>query len=266
MVLCTTLVALLSSSAAALQPRLVEHPVLQGLKVGEEVGAGDVRVRRLSGRPSAFLLRNMLDPSDCERIAEAARAAGMERADTVCGNAWSRRRCDVAWLTPPRELTEAVAGLLLSDEARLEPGGGCEDLQVLRYADGGSYSMHHDTAREAPRALTVLYYLNGVGNTWLPLADDAPPPRSRVEALGRAEERDPERDGVRVGAPGPGDALAFFNFDADTGGLDWSAVHTALPCDGEKWIANHWFHVGGLFAEELAAQEPAAASRETAPA
>ena len=57
-----------------------------------------MRVRRLSGRPSAFLLRNMLDPSDCERIAEAARAAGMERADTVCGNAWSRRRCDVAWL------------------------------------------------------------------------------------------------------------------------------------------------------------------------
>ena len=31
---------------------------------------------------------------------------------------------------------------------------------MLRYADGGGYSMHHDGNA---RALTVLYYLNGEG-------------------------------------------------------------------------------------------------------
>ena len=70
---------------------------------------------------------------------------------------------------------------------------------MLRYADGGAYAPHHDTARDAPRALTVLYYLNGVGGTWFPLADDArDPPRGRAEALDRAGALDHRRDGVRV--------------------------------------------------------------------
>ena len=255
---------LLAASACALQPQSIEHPALQKLQphrvehptlrklaVGASVqAAGDVRIRRLSSKPSAFLLENVLTPTDCDRVAEAALASGMRPADTVSGDARSRTNCDVAWLAPPGQLSKDVAGLLLSDEARAAPDGGCEDLQVLRYADGGAYAPHHDTARDAPRALTVLYYLNGVGGTWFPLADDArDPPRGRAEALDRAGALDHRRDGVRVRDPKRGDALAFFNHDRDGGGLDWTAIHSALPCPGEKWVANHWFHVGGLFAE-----------------
>ena len=69
--------------------------------------------------------------------------------------------------------------------------------------------MHHDGNA---RALTVLYYLNGVGETWLPLADAPPRPKNGEDAMARAAKLDPDSDGVRVTAPAAGDALAFFSF------------------------------------------------------
>ena len=84
-----------------LQPHRVEHPTLRKLAVGASVqAAGDVRIRRLSSKPSAFLLENVLTPTDCDRVAEAALASGMRPADTVSGDARSRTNCDVAWLAP----------------------------------------------------------------------------------------------------------------------------------------------------------------------
>lgn len=246
MVSSSLVVALLLASASGLHPRQVEHPRLRALGLGEELDAGPCGVKRLAARPSVFLLRGVLGASDCGAVRAAASASGLAAAETVCETADARRRCDVAWLPPPPALTNAVAGLLLSDEARAAPGSGCEDLQVVRYDAGGSYETHHDAAREAPRAVTVLYYLNGVGNTWLPLADDAPPPATRDEALRRAAARSPASGGVRCSSPAAGDALAFFNFDPDSGGIDWAAIHAALPADAEKWVANHWFHVGGI--------------------
>jgi len=242
-----------AAAASALSPRSVEHPSLRSLAVGEEMVAAPCIVRRLAKSPSTFLLRGVLGAEDCRSVAAAATAKGLEAARTAFdgepGSSSARLKSEVAWLTPPAALTSAVAGLLLSDEARDAPGSGCEDLQVVRYSAGGSYSMHHDATRDAPRAVTVLYYLNGVGNTWLPLADDARArPASRPEALARAAAADPDADGVRVGDPAAGDALVFFNFDEDTGGLDWSAIHTALPAESEKWVGNHWFHVGGVLA------------------
>ena len=103
--------------------------------------------------------------------------------------------------------------------------------------------MHHDGNA---RALTVLYYLNGVGETWLPLADAPPRPKNGEDAMARAATLDPDTDGVRVTAPAAGDALAFFSLDDTDGSYDWSAVHRALPSTGEKWVANHWFRIGGL--------------------
>ena len=86
--------------------------------------------------------------------------------------------------------------------------------------------MHHDGNA---RALTVLYYLNGVGETWLPLADAPPRPKNGEDAMARAAKLDPDTDGVRVTAPAAGDALAFFSLDDSDGSYDWSAVHRRCP-------------------------------------
>jgi len=237
--------------ASALRPSAVAHPRLRTLRVGETVAAGPGSITRLATRPASFLLRGALRTVDCASLVDAAVAAGFGEAATASGDAAvDRPGCAVAWVAPPPALTAFIAGLFLTDEARAAPGSGCEDFQVVRYDAGGSYALHHDSSAEAPRALTVLYYLNGVGNTWLPLADGAGDPPERLDAaFARAAAADPSADGVRTRDPAPGDALVFFNFDAATGDPDWTAVHTALPAAldvGEKWIANHWFRVGGI--------------------
>ena len=48
-----------------------------------------------------------------------------------------------------------------------------------------------------------------------------------------------------------GDAVVFYNYrqgDRKRGALmDWTALHAGMPVQGrssgDKWIANHWFHV-----------------------
>lgn len=60
-----------------------------------------------------------------------------------------------------------MANLFLSSGVRSNPSASVEDLQVLRYGVGGEFVLHHDGD---PRILTVVYYLNGVGGTWFPLA------------------------------------------------------------------------------------------------
>ena len=222
----------------ALRPS-IEHPMLRRLKIGEEVG----HIRRLSSKPSAFYVRSLLSSRDCDAIKAMAQAANMTQARTYGGGTTARTKCEVSWISPPPALTSDVAGMFFSPEALERPGGGCEDLQVLRYLQGGGYSMHHDGNA---RALTVLYYLNGVGETWLPLADAPPRPTNGEDAMARAALLDPDTDGVRVTGPAAGDALAFFSLDDTDGSYDWSAVHRALPSTGEKWVANHLFRIGGL--------------------
>eukprot|EP00568_Trieres_chinensis_P018510 CAMPEP_0183330430 /NCGR_PEP_ID=MMETSP0160_2-20130417/85300_1 /TAXON_ID=2839 ORGANISM="Odontella Sinensis, Strain Grunow 1884" /NCGR_SAMPLE_ID=MMETSP0160_2 /ASSEMBLY_ACC=CAM_ASM_000250 /LENGTH=128 /DNA_ID=CAMNT_0025498639 /DNA_START=448 /DNA_END=830 /DNA_ORIENTATION=- len=121
--------------------------------------------------------------------------------------------------------------------------------------------------------LTVLYYLNGVGGTWFPLArrdeqemnHNMMGPRTREEALALANECEPGINGLllsgnsrnnyanRDGTVGidAGDAIAFFNYHTDPETrqrrIDWRAIHSGLPTakgEGNKWIANHWFHGG----------------------
>jgi hypothetical protein len=56
--------------------------------------------------------------------------------------------------------------VLLTDEAKSK--GWCEALQVVHYdGQGGKFDLHHDGLG---RSLTIIYYLNGVGNTWFPFA------------------------------------------------------------------------------------------------
>ena len=101
-----------------------------------------------------------------------------------------------------------------------------------------------------PRVLTIIYYLNGVGATWFPLADSAEGAfATHKEALSHVGSLDPARDGLRVEPASRGDALVFYNHDAH-GQPDPLALHAGLEVEGEqvKWIGTHFFNVPALCA------------------
>jgi len=115
----------------------------------------------------------------------------MTTAETITKNdVQSRKHCSVAWMpclskdssskdstnyTPIsltsqytiQSLIKSTANLFLTPYILSQPSAGVEDMQVLKYNTGGEFVLHHDGE---PRILTAIYYLNGVGGTWFPLA------------------------------------------------------------------------------------------------
>mmetsp|Transcript_18605 Transcript_18605/g.23424 ORF Transcript_18605/g.23424 Transcript_18605/m.23424 type:complete len:206 (+) Transcript_18605:3-620(+) len=63
---------------------------------------------------------------------------------------------------------EEVAQKFVTDIAQKSPNAKRSDMQVLHYNNGGKFVLHHDGF---DRILTVICYLNGIGQTWLPLVD-----------------------------------------------------------------------------------------------
>jgi len=224
-----------------------------------------VQIQRLSRRPVCFHLHGLLSDAECDEIVQAADAKSMKPAITAGGD--PRVGCDVAWLKldesrVARALASDCAAWLLAPEAvNWADGSGFENLQVLRYGKGGEFKLHHDANERTPRMLTVLLYLNGVGETWFPLAvgteddedyaDGMPTtianPASREAALKAAAALVPGEDGL-LAQPAKGDGVAFFNFlDSEPGlTLDRLAMHAGLPAPDEKSVAALWFHLGSL--------------------
>uniref|UniRef100_A0A7S2GTF2 Fe2OG dioxygenase domain-containing protein n=1 Tax=Helicotheca tamesis TaxID=374047 RepID=A0A7S2GTF2_9STRA len=163
--------------------------LIRSLKIGEAVQAfrqsykvcgtayaSNFTISRVSYTPDAFILRNFLAPDECDEIIKDASTSFMTRAETITpGDTKSRKHCQVSWLSSGgpntsrivSSLVQATANLFLTADVKSDKEAGVEDLQVLRYDIGGEYVLHHDGE---PRVLTVLYYLNGVGKTWFPLA------------------------------------------------------------------------------------------------
>ena len=276
------------SDTLTMQGSLLSPPsVLQSLELGQSVRAfrntasGDskeVSVIRKSRAPDIYHLKGFLSGSECDQLITLALERGLGVAETQ-GRGDYRRNSRVAWLANSHDgvvasLARSAGNLLLSPSAKLAEGTGNEDLQCVHYKDGGEFVLHTDGA---PRVLTVIYYLNGVGGTYFPLADcegkrdgSRPPPRNRRRALQLAEGGKPGVHGLLVGSSegeqhanpsSPavceierGDAVAFYNFhhthgaisdggSSLVGELDWRAIHAGLPSNGEKWIANHFFRV-----------------------
>jgi hypothetical protein len=165
---------------------------IRGLKIGQQVNAYrktvveadadeiekvvDFTIERVSFGPDAFVLRNFLTESECSGIQKIASNSHMEQAETITkSDTSSRKNCQVAWIPSAgpntsnivQNLVATVANLLLSKSVLSNQSAGVEDLQVLRYGVGGEFILHHDGE---PRIMTVIYYLNGVGGTWFPLA------------------------------------------------------------------------------------------------
>ena len=222
-------------------------------------------VKRLALRPACFYLRGVLSEAECDHLIAAGDRQETQQAMSAGGT--MRSGCSVAWLDIQHDpvalaLAAVVSGLLLTPEVRDQEGwgkgGGFENLQVLRYAMGGEFKLHHDANEDTPRTLSLLLYLNGRGETWFPLATTDPSlaasprlptlanPRERWAAFQACEGLLPGQDGLLV-SPSKGDAVAFYNFvDDGSGALDRFAFHAGMPAKEEKSVAALWYHLGGL--------------------
>ena len=140
---------------------------------GEEI---NFEVVRVAARPDIFHIGGLLSAAECDSIIAAGHARGMSKATTAGGD--ERNGCSVAWLgtsgAQPDETAAAISAaceqLLLQPDLVGPSQNGFENMQVLRYTKGGTFELHYDANEQTHRVLTVLLYLNGVGETWFPLA------------------------------------------------------------------------------------------------
>lgn len=269
--------------AAGIPPELEELALFESLDCGgtnysPETGQDSSRnrqsrrrVERISIDPPVFVLRNAITPEECLHIRASAAStnAAMEDAMTVSdGDALAheraRKHSRVTWLENDRPSIEAIArrahGVFLNGMP-FHATRGIEPLQVVHYhREGGEYANHHDGEG---RLLTVLYYLNGVGATWFPLAGRSLPHeeiRNLMEARHACLGKSPGKSGVlvtcqdkcedqtsnesvsnHIARVNEGDAVAFYSYRVD-GSMNWKAFHSGLPVTGDDLIADASTH------------------------
>lgn len=224
---------------------------------------------------NVFLLKNFMTRWECESIIHETRCNyNMDEAKSV-NDEKSRTNCQVAWLADAQlggilgMIGKSTEDEFVSKEAKEAPLSRRSDLQVLHYSEGGKFTLHHDGL---DRILTVITYLNGVGETWLPLVnvdsehgDDGNACNCLEDAIKLVKTNNmvPGENGVlvsggsvlnnpHVASVEQGDAVAFYSYDGE-GRKDWQSIHAGLPCRCEedgKWIATYWFHAPSLTSDE----------------
>ena len=130
------------------------------------------------------------------------------------------RKSETAWLSTEDPIVRRVVERCVSRTDR--PIENCEQLQVLRYKEGGHYNPHQDVFYQDKnkRLYTFIIALNDEyegGETAFPYLNE----KYKLNA---------------------GDALFFHTLD--NYGLDTSdALHGGEPVkSGEKWVCNLWVH------------------------
>jgi predicted 2-oxoglutarate/Fe(II)-dependent dioxygenase YbiX len=130
------------------------------------------------------------------------------------------RKSETAWLNTKDPIIRNVVERCVSRTDR--PIENCEQLQVLRYTEGGHYKPHQDVFYQDKnkRLYTLIIALNDDyegGETTFPYLNE----KYKLNA---------------------GDALFFHTLD--NYGLDTSdALHGGQPVkSGEKWVCNLWVH------------------------
>ena len=95
---------------------------------------------------------NYLSSEECDEIIALGVGKNMTEAETITeGDTKSRTHCQVSWIpsTGPEKselvsnLVSSTANLLLSEDILTNPSAGVEDLQVLKYEEGGEFVLHH---------------------------------------------------------------------------------------------------------------------------
>ncbi|GFH61413.1 hypothetical protein CTEN210_17889 [Chaetoceros tenuissimus] len=232
-------------------------------------------IARVGNKPDVFHLRGFLTKWECSAIMNEAQYnyddTGMNTAKSENGDSF-RTNCKVAWLSDARIgnicgiIGKAIENVFVTDEVKTAYGSHRSDLQVLNYKEKGGFVLHHDGH---DRILTVIMYLNGVGETWLPLVeidDDGKNSRndedeqisSLQEALYKVQSRSlqPGKDGVLISGSvkddsfidessncdeyeynphvvpvEAGDAIAFYSYGTECKGEDWKSIHAGIPLE-----------------------------------
>jgi len=171
--------------------------------------------------PKPVVIENFL--SENERIHIKQEAKSKLQASTVDKDRRvdeQIRKSETAWLSTEDPIVRSVVERCVSRTDR--PIENCEQLQVLRYKEGGHYNPHQDVFYQDKnkRLYTFIIALNDEyegGETAFPVINE----KYKLKA---------------------GDALFFHTLD--NYGLDTSdALHGGQPVkSGEKWICNLWVH------------------------
>ena len=171
--------------------------------------------------PKPVVIENFL--SENERIHIKQEAKSKLQASTVDKDRRvdeQIRKSETAWLSTEDPIVRSVVERCVSRTDR--PIENCEQLQVLRYKEGGHYNPHQDVFYQDKnkRLYTFIIALNDEyegGETAFPYLDE----KYKLKA---------------------GDALFFHTLD--NYGLDTTdALHGGQPVkSGEKWVCNLWVH------------------------
>lgn len=223
----------------------------------------EIEIVKIGGQQTPiFHLKGVLSKEECEYIQRISlENETFEKAVTRLGGDDNEKRlnCEVAWLSnfkyePIATLADSVQSIFLPFEPSPLQLEHLEEMQVVKYNTNGEFKLHHDGAR---RILTVIYYINGISETWFPLADYGKRIHTYDEAMETIskmiESKDDQiysKEGVLAtskqnGETPPmiqsGDAIAFYNYFQDAS-VDFNAMHAGLPCESTKWIGTHWYH------------------------
>jgi predicted 2-oxoglutarate/Fe(II)-dependent dioxygenase YbiX len=171
--------------------------------------------------PKPVVIENFL--SENERIHIKQEAKSKLQASTVDKDRRvdeQIRKSETAWLSTEDPIIRSVVERCVNRTDR--PIENCEQLQVLRYKEGGHYNPHQDVFYQDKnkRLYTFIIALNDEydgGETAFPYLNE----KYKLNA---------------------GDALFFHTLD--NYGLDTTdALHGGQPVkSGEKWVCNLWVH------------------------
>ena len=171
--------------------------------------------------PKPVVIENFLSEDECIHIKQEAKSKlHVSTVDKDRRVDEQIRKSETAWLSTEDPIIRSVVERCVSRTDR--PIENCEQLQVLRYTEGGHYNPHQDVFYQDnnKRLYTFIIALNDDyegGETAFPYLNE----KYKLNA---------------------GDALFFHTLD--NYGLDTTdALHGGQPVkSGEKWVCNLWVH------------------------
>jgi len=225
-------------------------PVGAALPLDRLAGVLDGGAARLSHVGArVWRISDFVDADTCAALVSGANWAAAETtgADAATRAAWRSGQVSVLGGPLQRLLEARVAKLLGGATFSLEPA------QLARYVPGDAFEVHYDATPQTPRRhLTVLVYLDDAavpedagdtrGCTHFPYGAVDAAEASLVAALSPVDAARRALDGRDAGlfvAPKRGDAIVFFNTDAE-GRVDVLSLHASVSAAANKHVANLW--------------------------